>query len=126
RPRGGEGDGRRQAAAARRRRQRRIEGDYRRDLQGARLAPATPGDHRARRNEQEPHDDGDTVAPPIERIIDAHHHLWDLGQNYYPRLSDRVGPRMYGDYAAIRRNYLLEDFRRNIGMLPVVASVHVQ
>ena len=66
------------------------------------------------------------MAPPIERIIDAHHHLWDLGRNYYPWLSDRVGPRMYGDYAAIRRNYLVEDFRRDIGDLPVVASVHVQ
>ena len=62
----------------------------------------------------------------IERIIDAHHHLWDLGRNYYPWLSDKVGPRMYGDYAAIRKNYLLEDFRADIGALPVVASVHVQ
>ena len=62
----------------------------------------------------------------IERIIDAHHHLWDLSLNYYPWLSDRVGPRMYGDYAAIRRNYLREDFEADIGGLPVVASVHVQ
>ena len=31
---------------------------------------------------------------PITRIIDAHHHLWDLKLNYYPWLSDRVGPRM--------------------------------
>ena len=63
---------------------------------------------------------------PITRIIDAHHHLWDLKLNYYPWLSDRVGPRMYGDYAAIRRNYLLDDFKADIGQLPVVASVHVQ
>ncbi|MEO6268926.1 MAG: amidohydrolase family protein [Lautropia sp.] len=62
----------------------------------------------------------------IEQIIDAHHHLWDLGLNYYPWLSDRVGPRMYGDYSAMRRNYLLDDFRQDIGDLPVVASVHVQ
>jgi predicted TIM-barrel fold metal-dependent hydrolase len=62
----------------------------------------------------------------FERIIDAHHHLWDLGLNYYPWLSDRIGPRMYGDYSAMRRNYLVEDFRQDIGDLPVVASVHVQ
>lgn len=62
----------------------------------------------------------------IDRIIDAHHHLWDLGLNYYPWLSDRVGPRMYGDYSAMRRNYLPEDFQQDIGDLPVVASVHVQ
>ncbi len=63
---------------------------------------------------------------PAPRIIDAHHHLWDLQANHYPWLSDRVGPRMYGDYAAIRRNYLVDDLRRDIGRWPVVASVHVQ
>ena len=57
---------------------------------------------------------------------DAHHHLWDLSANYYPWLTDRVGPRMYGDYAAIRRNYLVDDFCRDIGPVPVVKSVHVQ
>lgn len=62
----------------------------------------------------------------VARIIDAHHHLWDLGKNYYPWLSDRIGPRMYGDYAAIRRDYLAEDFQRDIGDLPVIGSVHVQ
>jgi predicted TIM-barrel fold metal-dependent hydrolase len=66
------------------------------------------------------------MAAPITRIIDAHHHLWDLDLNYYPWLSDRVGPRMYGDYAAIRKDYLLDDFKADIGSLPVVASVHVQ
>lgn len=66
------------------------------------------------------------MAAPITRIIDAHHHLWDLKLNYYPWLSDKVGPRMYGDYAAIRRDYLLDDFKADIGELPVVASVHVQ
>ena len=66
------------------------------------------------------------MGHPITRIIDAHHHLWDLTLNYYPWLSDRVGPRMYGDYAAIRRDYLIDDFKADIGELPVVASVHVQ
>lgn len=66
------------------------------------------------------------MAAAPARIVDAHHHLWNLDANYYPWLTDRVGPRMYGDYAAIRRNYLLEDFRRDIGSLPVVKSIHVQ
>jgi predicted TIM-barrel fold metal-dependent hydrolase len=66
------------------------------------------------------------LGSAITRIIDAHHHLWDLERNYYPWLSDRVGPRMYGDYAAIRRDYLLDDFKVDIGSLPVVGSVHVQ
>ncbi len=66
------------------------------------------------------------MGSSITRIIDAHHHLWDLGLNYYPWLSDRVGPRMYGDYSAMRKNYLVADFRADIAELPVVASVHVQ
>jgi len=71
--------------------------------------------------------DRDPSAPPeLPAIVDAHHHLWDLCANYYPWLTDRIGPRMYGDYAAIRRDYLVADFRADIGALPVVKSVHVQ
>src|SRR5512141_3105154 len=66
------------------------------------------------------------MASALARVVDAHHHLWDLSANYYPWLTDRVGPRMYGDYSAIRRNYLADDFRRDIGTIPVVKSVHVQ
>ncbi len=64
---------------------------------------------------------------PVEScIVDAHHHLWDLRANYYPWLTDRVGPRMYGDYKAIRRDYRMAEFRVDIGSLPVRKSVHVQ
>lgn len=66
------------------------------------------------------------MASPLARIVDAHHHLWDLSAVRYPWLTDRVGPRMYGDYAAIRRNYLDDDFARDVGALPVLKSVHVQ
>jgi predicted TIM-barrel fold metal-dependent hydrolase len=62
----------------------------------------------------------------LHQIVDAHHHLWDLHANYYPWLTDRIGPRMYGDYQAIRRDYQLQDFRADIGALPVCKSVHVQ
>lgn len=60
------------------------------------------------------------------RIVDSHHHLWDLDKHYYPWLSDQVRPVAYGDYAAIRKNYLLDDFRRDTGPLNIVKSVHVQ
>ena len=60
------------------------------------------------------------------QFIDAHHHLWDLSANYYPWLVDRITPRFYGDYTAIRKNYLLADFVRDIADQPVVKSVHVQ
>ena len=66
-----------------------------------------------------------STAPELPWIVDAHHHLWDLRANYYPWLSDRIGPRMYGDYASVRRDYLVQDFRADIGTLPVRKSVHV-
>jgi predicted TIM-barrel fold metal-dependent hydrolase len=59
------------------------------------------------------------------RIVDTHHHLWDLSANYYPWLSDRIVAKPYGDYAAIRWNYLVPDFTADIGDLPVVKSVHL-
>jgi len=58
--------------------------------------------------------------------IDSHHHLWDLKAVYYPWLSDKVEPKMWGDYAAIRRNFLAEDFIRESRPHNVVKSVHVQ
>ncbi len=61
----------------------------------------------------------------IEKI-DPHHHLWDLDQNYYPWLSDRIEPKMYGDYAAMRRNYLVDDYLADSGPHNITKSVHVQ
>jgi predicted TIM-barrel fold metal-dependent hydrolase len=60
------------------------------------------------------------------RLVDSHHHLWDLDKNYYPWLSDQVRTVSYGDYSAIRKNYRLDDFRHDVGALNVVKSVHVQ
>ena len=60
------------------------------------------------------------------KIIDPHHHLWDLQSNYYPWLTDHITTRVCGDYAAIRHDYLISDFRRDIDGLEVVASVHIQ
>lgn len=60
--------------------------------------------------------------PPF---VDTHHHLWDLSTNYYPWLTDRVVVKPYGDYAAIRRNYLIEDFIADVGDLPLAKSVHL-
>ena len=65
----------------------------------------------------------------MEKIIDCHFHIWDLNANYYPWLTDKVSEnitRINGDYSSIRKDYLIEDFRRDIGGLNVVAAVHVQ
>ena len=60
-------------------------------------------------------------------IVDPHQHFWDLGRNYYPWLSDpKPVPFRYGDYAALRRNYLPPDYRRDAGPLRIVKTVHVE
>lgn len=60
-------------------------------------------------------------------IIDAHQHFWDLERNYLPWLCDEpMIPFRYGDYSAIRRNYLPEDYRRDTGNYRVVGSVFIE
>jgi predicted TIM-barrel fold metal-dependent hydrolase len=60
-------------------------------------------------------------------IIDAHHHLWDLGLNRHPWLrktsEDRGG---LGDLEPLRRNYLPQDYQRDAANHNIVASVHVE
>ncbi|MEA3101600.1 MAG: hypothetical protein QOF74_5840 [Caballeronia mineralivorans] len=51
---------------------------------------------------------GDNADLPI---VDAHHHFWDLQHNYHPWLRDlpRI-PFRYGDYEAICRDFLPDDY----------------
>lgn len=56
-------------------------------------------------------------------IIDAHHHFFDLARNYHPWLSDRPVAFRYGDYNAIRRDFMPADYRRAIEAHLVVGSV---
>ncbi|RFP85849.1 amidohydrolase [Rhodobacteraceae bacterium 63075] len=58
--------------------------------------------------------------------IDAHHHLWDLGEVHYPWLMARGQARFFGDPAPIQRDYLLSEFRAEAGAEGVTASVHIQ
>lgn len=60
-------------------------------------------------------------------IVDAHHHLWDLSAVRYPWLTNAIEPHfMFGDYAALRRNYLPADYRRDSAGQTVVATVHCE
>jgi predicted TIM-barrel fold metal-dependent hydrolase len=60
-------------------------------------------------------------------IIDAHHHLWDLGLKKHPWLSAASGGReSLGDLGPLRCNYLPDDYLRDAGNHDVVASVHVE
>jgi predicted TIM-barrel fold metal-dependent hydrolase len=59
-------------------------------------------------------------------IVDAHHHLWDLGKLRYPWLLDPVAEQIFGGFDAIRRDYRLSDYRADVASQAVVKSVHVQ
>jgi predicted TIM-barrel fold metal-dependent hydrolase len=60
-------------------------------------------------------------------IIDAHHHFWDLARNRHPWLVDEpMIPFRYGDYSAIRRNFLPDDYRRVSAAHRVVATITME
>jgi len=61
-------------------------------------------------------------------IIDTHIHLWDLGRLTYSFLQE-IDPgewAVLGDYNAIRKNYLIENYLLDIRESGVVKAVHVQ
>jgi predicted TIM-barrel fold metal-dependent hydrolase len=60
-------------------------------------------------------------------IIDAHHHFWDLSLAKHPWLCET--PRIlfrYGDYSSICRDYLIEEYKRDVNRLNVVKTVHME
>ena len=61
-------------------------------------------------------------------IVDAHHHLWDLNNEdtKYSWLMVTEGEAFFGDYAAIRKSYLLEDYIKDAQNQNLIKSVHVQ
>jgi predicted TIM-barrel fold metal-dependent hydrolase len=60
-------------------------------------------------------------------IIDAHIHLWDLRMNRHPWLRPAGGTvQALGELAAIRRNYLVDDYRREAANQHLSASVHIE
>lgn len=74
-----------------------------------------------------PAHDAASVTDRNHPLIDAHQHFWDLGANYLPWLRDEPPiPFRYGDYRAIRRNYLPEDLRRQAHGFNLVGSVYVE
>ncbi|MBR0665163.1 amidohydrolase family protein [Roseomonas hellenica] len=60
-------------------------------------------------------------------LIDAHHHIWDLDANRYPWLQDEPPiPFRYGDYRALRRNYMPSDLRHDAARQNLIASVYME
>jgi len=62
-------------------------------------------------------------SDPDFRIADAHLHLWDAQAHDYPWLRDRPVEFRYGDYGALPRRYLVEDYWRDAGEWKVVRGV---
>src|SRR3954462_4910701 len=59
-----------------------------------------------------------------EPIIDAHHHIWRLAAT--PWLQGPPVPRIFGEYAALRRDYSIEDYLAEARPCGVVQPVFVQ
>jgi predicted TIM-barrel fold metal-dependent hydrolase len=60
-------------------------------------------------------------------IVDAHQHFWDPSVNNHPWLQpDAMIPFRYGDYSAIKRRYLPDDYRKDTGHHNVRESVYVE
>lgn len=59
-----------------------------------------------------------------DAIIDAHHHIWRLAD--LPWLAGPPVPRIFGDYAKLRRDYEIEEYIAAVRPQGVVKSVYVQ
>ncbi len=61
------------------------------------------------------------------RIVDPHHHLWDLERNRYPWLGEEHD-RGWGDWSALKRSYRVADLLADAedGGIELLKSVHVQ
>ena len=57
-------------------------------------------------------------------VVDAHHHIWRQAE--MPWLCGPTQPRIFGPYEAIRRDYLVDEFLRDLAGTGVVKSVYVQ
>lgn len=59
-------------------------------------------------------------------IIDAHQHFWEPDKNPHPWLQKEVLiPFRYGDYSAIKRRYLPDDYLRDCAEHQVIGSVYI-
>jgi len=60
------------------------------------------------------------------KILDAHHHLWNLSAVEYPWLNAKSEKRFFGDPTPIQRDYLIDEFKYEAQKQGVTGSVHIQ
>ena len=63
---------------------------------------------------------------PTIPIADAHVHFWDLDRNSYPWLENTEPEGPFGKTSAIRKNFAIEDYRRETAGQNVVRLVHIE
>ncbi|MDF3888390.1 MULTISPECIES: amidohydrolase family protein [Cupriavidus] len=69
------------------------------------------------------------TLPLPSAILDAHHHLWRLGDDArYPWLQENYDPQAFflGDYAALRGDFGPDAYLGRWAGLPLAATVHVE
>lgn len=81
---------------------------------------------------------GDAATPGLLRphshrmsidfpIADAHQHFWDPQTNYHPWLRDLPPlPFRYGNYSALKRRYLPDDYFADAAPLTIAKTVYVE
>ena len=65
----------------------------------------------------------EAVAKPF---VDAHQHFWDMERNPHPWLQHEPVEFRYGDYSALKRNYLPADLARDTQGCAPVKTVHME
>lgn len=60
-------------------------------------------------------------------IVDAHQHFWEPEHGRNPWLAPEAAiPFRYGDYSALKRRYLPEDYRRDAAGHDIVETVYIE
>lgn len=59
-------------------------------------------------------------------IVDTHHHLWDLKNNWYQEFGEHSTKRIWGTTAQVEQRYTIEEYLNDTRRENVVKSVHVQ
>lgn len=57
-------------------------------------------------------------------MIDSHHHIWR--QQDLPWLLGPEQPRIFGNYAGIKRDYLIDEYLADIAQAGITKSVYIQ
>lgn len=61
-----------------------------------------------------------------QKIYDTHIHLWDLSLKKHTWLTNNTEETFLGEYSAIQKNYLFEDYQNDSKDFEIVGCTHIQ